>query len=37
MTPDAEWRWLEINDRMDVSGDELLDLLEDAYFEVVGI
>ena len=34
---DAEWRWVEINDRMDVSGDELLDLLEDAYFEVVGI
>lgn len=34
---DAEWRFLEINDRMDVSGDELLDLIEDAYFEVVGI
>jgi len=34
---DAEWRYLEIPDRLDVSGDELLDLLEDAYFEVVGI
>ena len=34
---DAEWRWAEIADRIDVSGDELLDLLEDAYFEVVGI
>ncbi len=34
---DAEWRWLEIAERIDVSGDELLDLLEDAFFEVVGI
>jgi len=34
---DPEWRWMEISDRMDVSGDEVLDLLEDAYFEVVGI
>jgi hypothetical protein len=34
---DAEWRWCEIADRMDVSGDELLDLLEDSFFEVVGI
>ena len=34
---DAEWRWIEIAENMDVSGDELLDLLEDAYFEVVGI
>lgn len=34
---DAEWRWLDIGDRIDVAGDELLDLLEDAYFEVVGI
>jgi hypothetical protein len=34
---DAEWRWCEISERMDVSGDELLDLLEDAFFEVVGI
>jgi hypothetical protein len=35
--PDAEWRFIELNDRMDISGDEILDLIEDAYFEVVGI
>ncbi len=34
---DAEWRWLDVAENMDVSGDELLDLLEDAYFEVAGI
>ena len=35
--PDAEWRFIELPDRIDVAGDELLDLVEDAYFEVVGI
>ena len=34
---DPEWRWIEIAERIDVSGDELLNLLEDTYFEVVGI
>jgi hypothetical protein len=35
--PDPEWRFVEIPERMDISGEELLDLIEDAYFEVVGI
>ncbi len=34
---DAEWRWLKIPERVDVDGEEILDLIEDAYFEVVGI
>jgi len=35
--PDGDWRYVEIPARVDVDGDELLDLLEDAYFEVDGI
>ncbi len=35
--PDSEWRFIELADRIDITGDELLDLIEDAYFEVVGI
>ena len=35
--PNEEWRYVEIPDRVDLDGDELLDLIEDAYFEVVGI
>ena len=34
---DAEWRYVHIPARVDVSGEELLDLLEDSYFEVEGI
>jgi hypothetical protein len=34
---DGDWRYLEIPDRVDIEGEELLDLIEDAYFEVVGI
>ena len=34
---DPEWRYVEIPERMDVSGEEILDLIEDAWFEVVGI
>lgn len=34
---DAEWRYVDIPARVDVSGEELLDLLEDSYFEVEGI
>ena len=37
LKPDAEWRYVEIPDRIDVAGDELLDLVEDAYFAVAGI
>jgi len=37
LKPDGEWRYLEIAERIDISGDELLDLIEDAYFAVVGI
>ncbi len=36
-TPDKEWRYLELPERVPVDGDELLDLVEDAYFEVAGI
>lgn len=34
---DPEWRYVEIPDRIPLDGEELLDLLEDSYFEVVGI
>ncbi len=34
---DAEWRYVEIPARVDISGEEILDLLEDSYFEVAGI
>lgn len=37
LKPDEAWRYFEIPDRVDVQGDEMLDLIEDAYFEVVGI
>ena len=35
--PDPEWRYVEIPDRVELDGEEILDLIEDAYFEVVGI
>ena len=34
---DTEWRYVELPERIDVHGDELLDLIEDAYFAVAGI
>ena len=37
LKPDTEWRYVELPERVDVSGEELLDLLEDSYFEVEGI
>ena len=37
LKPEPEWRYLEIPPTADLSGDELLNMLEDAYFEVVGI
>lgn len=37
LKPDPEWRYVEIPERVPLDGEELLDLIEDAYFEVVGI
>jgi hypothetical protein len=37
LKPEPEWRYVEIPPDLSVAGDELLDLVEDAYFEVVGI
>ncbi len=34
--PDPEWRWIDVPDTLDVSGDELLDLIEDSYLEAGG-
>jgi hypothetical protein len=37
LKPEPEWRYVEIPPEANLAGDELLNLLEDAYFEVVGI
>lgn len=34
---DPEWRYVEIPPSLDIGGDELLDLMEDAYYQVAGI
>lgn len=34
---DAEWRFLDIPPSLDIAGDELLDMIEDAYYQVAGI
>lgn len=34
---DPEWRYVDIPAGMDVSGEELLNLIEDAYYQVAGI
>ena len=34
---DPAWRYVEIPPDQSLAGEEMLDLLEDAYFEVVGI
>ena len=34
---DPEWRYVEIPPSLDIAGDELLDLIEDAYYQVAGI
>ena len=34
---DPAWRYVEITPHVDVSGDALLDLIEDAYYQVAGI
>lgn len=37
LKPEPEWRYVEIPPGASLAGDELLNLIEDAYFEVVGI
>ncbi len=37
LKPETEWRYVEIPPEASLAGDELLNLVEDAYFEVVGI
>ena len=37
LKPEPEWRYLEIPPDASLAGDEILNLVEDAYFEVVGI
>ncbi len=37
LKPETEWRYVEIPPEAGLAGDELLNLVEDAYFEVVGI
>jgi hypothetical protein len=37
LKPEPEWRYVEIPPEAHLAGDELLNLVEDAYFEVVGI
>jgi hypothetical protein len=37
LKPDPEWRYVEIPPTADLGGEELLNMIEDAYFEVVGI
>ncbi len=37
LKPDPEWRYVEIPPDASLAGEELLNMLEDAYFEVVGI
>jgi hypothetical protein len=34
---DPEWRFLDIPPSLDVGGDELLNLIEDAYYQVAGM
>lgn len=34
---DPEWRYVEIPPSLDLAGDALLDLIEDAYYQVAGI
>jgi hypothetical protein len=34
---DPEWRFLDVPPSLDIGGDELLDLIEDAYYQVAGI
>jgi hypothetical protein len=37
LKPEPEWRYVEIPADANLGGEELLNLVEDAYFEVVGI
>jgi hypothetical protein len=37
LKPEPEWRYVEIPPEASLAGEELLNLMEDAYFEVVGI
>jgi hypothetical protein len=37
LKPEPEWRYVEIPPDASLAGEELLNLVEDAYFEVVGI
>ncbi|MCG3133839.1 MAG: hypothetical protein HMLKMBBP_01104 [Planctomycetes bacterium] len=37
LKPDTEWRFVEITPDMDLAGDPLQDLIEDAYYQVAGI
>ena len=37
LKPEPEWRYVEIPADASLAGEELLNLVEDAYFEVVGI
>jgi len=37
LKPEEGWRYVEIPPSLDISGDALLDLIEDAYFEAGGI
>jgi hypothetical protein len=34
---DPEWRYVDIPPSLEITGDELLDLIEDAYYQVAGI
>lgn len=37
LKPEPEWRYVEIPPEASVAGEELLNMMEDSYFEVVGI
>jgi hypothetical protein len=37
LKPEPEWRYVEIPPEANLDGEELLNMLEDTYFEVVGI
>jgi hypothetical protein len=37
LKPEPEWRYLEIPPDASLAGEEMLNLIEDAFFEVVGI
>lgn len=37
LKPDPEWRYVEIPASLAIDGDELMDLIEDSYYQVAGI